>query len=62
MQMKFETCSDECHHCGVENCPEEYCPPRPLLIPPDYAKSLFRRWKMEKRVLPPVLKMILKTR
>ena len=53
-----------CHYCIVNNCSsEEYCPPTPLPIPPDYAKKLIERWEMARKgILPPTLKMILKTR
>ena len=68
MQVEFETCRDKCewllrcHHCVANNCPEEYCPPTPISIPPDYAKTLIERWKMTRKgILPPNIKMVLKT-
>ena len=68
MQMELETCKDECkwlsrgHHCIVNNCPEEYGPPRPLLpIPTDHAKNVTKMWqKAKKGMLRPTLKTVLK--
>ena len=67
IQMELEACRDECklllrcHHCIINICPEESCPPMPLSIPPDYAKNLMRRWETARKgILPPTLKMTLK--
>ena len=63
MPMELKACWDEldwlmrCH-----NCPEGEYPPRPLHIPPDYIENLQSRLgKVNKGILPPTLKMILKT-
>ena len=68
MQLELKACLDEinwmirCHNCEVFNCPQEEYPPRPLPIPPDYIDSLRSRLvKVKKGILPPTLKMILKT-
>ena len=68
MQMELEACLDEvdwlirCHNCTVYNYPEEEYPPRPIPIPPDYIDNLQSRFvKVKKGILPPTLKMILKT-
>ena len=50
------------NNCIVDNCPKEDYPPMPLPIPPGYTKNSERR--MEKAVegiLPPTLKVFLKT-
>ena len=69
MQMKLEACKNECkwwlrcNHCIVNNCPEGYCPPMHLPIPPDYAKNLIEIKKMVRNgVLPPTIKTVYKTR
>ena len=50
-----------CHNCATNNCSEEEYLARPLPIPPDYIDNLQSRLvKVEKRSLPPTLKMILK--
>ena len=55
MQVELEACGRECkwllrcHHCIVNNFPDEYCPPMPLPISTDYAKNLMRRWEMPKK-------------
>ena len=68
MQMELEACKDEvdwlirCDNCAAYNCPKEEYPPRPLPIPPDYIDNLQSRLgKVVKGILPPTLKMILKT-
>ena len=68
MQMELEAYLDEvdwlirCHNCAANNCPEEEYPPRPLPILPDYIDNLqCRLVKIKEDVLPPTLKMILKT-
>ena len=68
MQMELEACRDELdwliryHNCAAYNCPEEEYPPRPLPIPPDYIENLQSRLgKAMKGILPPTLKMVLKT-
>ena len=68
MRMELKACWNEtrwllrCHESIVNNIPEEYCPPMPLLIYPDYADNLGRRSKMATKViLPSPLKMILNT-
>ena len=41
IQMELEASKNECKgllrcpYCMVNNCPEEYCPPTSILIPPD---------------------------
>ena len=69
MQMKLKEYRDEYNWlirfylCAVSGCPEEYCPPCPLPIPPDNIKDLCKKTKITKKgILPPTLKMILKTR
>ena len=50
-----------CHNCEAFNCPQEKIPPRPLPIPPDCIDNVQRRLvKVNKGILPPTLKMILK--
>ena len=68
MSMELEACWNEnewlfkCYECIVSNIPEEYCPPMPLPIPPDYAHNLGMRSKMAiTDTLPPPLNMILNT-
>ena len=68
MQMELEACLDEvnwmirCHNCAAFDCPQEEYPPRSLRIPPDYIDNLQSRLvKVKKGILPPTLKMILKT-
>jgi hypothetical protein len=69
MQIELEACWEEltwminCHNCEALNRPEEEYPARPLPIPPNYIDNLQRRLINAKRgVMPPTLKMILKTR
>ena len=51
-----------CPNCAANNCPEEEYPSRPLPIPLDYMKILQSRLvKVKKSILPPILKIILKT-
>ena len=66
--MKLEACLDEidwtiiCHNFEAFNCPQEEYPPRSLPIPLDYIDNLQSRLvKVKKGILPPTLKMILKT-
>ena len=68
MQMELVACRDEldwlirCHNCTAYNCPEEEYSSRPLPIPPDYIENLQSRLgKVMKVILPPTLKIILKT-
>ena len=60
MQMELEACWDELD-CTVNNCPEEYYPPKPLPIPSGYAKNLARRAEMAKKsILSPTFNMVKK--
>ena len=68
MQLELEACLVEinwmiiCHNCEALDCPQEEYPARPLPIPPDYIDNLQSRLiKVEKGMLPPTRKMILKT-
>ena len=68
MQMELDNCRNRlgwlirCRNCSVDNCPEDEYSPRPLPIPPDYIDNFLRRLgKALKGILPPTLKMILKT-
>ena len=68
MRMELEACWIEteglfkCRDCIVHNMPEEYCPPTPLPIPPDYAHDLRKRSNMAiKGIWLPPMKMILKS-
>ena len=68
MQMKLMACRDDfdCliryYHCAINNYPEYYCPPMPLPVSFDCTNSWGERAEMaEKDILPPTLKMILKT-
>ena len=68
MQLELEACLDKinwmirCHNCEAPNCPQEKYPSRLLPIPPDYIDNLQSRLiKVKKSMLPPTLKMILKT-
>ena len=67
MQMELEAYLNEidwmiiCHNCEAFNCPQEKIPARPLPIPPNCIDNLQRRLvKVNKGILPPTLKMILK--
>ena len=52
-----------CHNCEALNRPQEEYPARPLPIPPNYIDNLQRKLiEVKQGVLPPTLKMILKTR
>ena len=69
MQLELEACQEQiiwiirCHNCEALNLPQEEYPARPLPIPPNYIDNLHRRLiKVQQGVLPPTLKMILKTR
>ena len=69
MQLEFEACQEEivwmirCHNCEALNRPQEEYPARPLPIPPNYIDNLHSRLiKVQHGILPPTLKMILKTR
>ena len=69
MQLELEACQEEivwmirCHNCEALNRPLEEYPARPLPIPPNYIANLHSRLiKAQQGVLPPTLKMILKTR
>ena len=68
MQMELKACFGEidwmirCHNYEAFNFPQEEYPSRPLPIPPDYIVNLQSRLvKVKKGILPPTLKMILKT-
>ena len=68
MQLELEACLEEinwmitCHNCEALNCSQEEYPARPLPIPPDYIDNFQSRLiKVEKGVLPPTLKRLLKT-
>ena len=69
MVMELEKCRNELgwlirshNNCIVDNCPKEDYPPMPLPIPPGYTKNLERRMeKAVKGILPPTLKVFLKT-
>ena len=69
MQLELEACQEEivwmitCHNCEALNRPLEEYPARALPIPPNYIEILHSRLiKVQQGVLPPTLKMILKTR
>ena len=69
MQLELEACQEEiiwrirCHSCEALNRPQEEYTTRPLPIPPNYIDNLQSRLiKIKQGVLPPTLKMILKTR
>ena len=69
MKLELEACQEEivwmitCHNCEALNRPLEEYPTRPLPIPPNYIDNLHSRLiKVQQGVLPPTLKMILKTR
>ena len=52
-----------CHTCEALNRPQEEYPGRHLPVPPNYIDNLHSRLiKVQQGVLPPTLKMILKTR
>ena len=68
MQLELEACQEEinwmirCHNCGALNCPQEEYLARPLPIPMNYIDNLKSRLiKVKKGILPPTLKMIMKT-
>ena len=68
-RIKLEACQEEIvwmikyHNCGALNRPQEEYPARPLPIPPTYIDNLHSILiKVQQGVLPPTLKMILKTR
>ena len=68
MQRELMVCRDEfdwlkiCFYCVINSCPEENCPPVLLPVPPDYGKINVKRAEMvEKEIIPPTLKIILKT-
>ena len=67
--FELEACQQEivwmftCHNYEALNRPLEEYPARPLPIPPNYIDNLHSRLiKVQQGVLPPTLKMILKTR
>ena len=69
MQLELEACQEDivwiirCHNCEALNHLQEEYPGRPLLIPPNYIDNLHSRLiKVQQRVWPPTLEMILKTR
>ena len=69
MQLELEACLEElnwmtrCHNCEALNCQQEEYPARLLLIPPpNYIDNLQSRLiKARKGIIPPSLKMIIKT-
>ena len=68
MQLKLEACQEEIiwmiifHNCEALNHPQEEYQARPLPIPPNYIDNLQSRLTTVKQgILPPTLKMILKT-
>ena len=69
MQLELEVCLEElnwmiiCHNCEALNCPEEEYPARLLPSPPlSYIDNLQSRLiKVQKRIFPASVKMILKT-
>ena len=69
LQLELEVCLEEInwmirrHNCEALNCSQEDYPAWLLPIPPNYIDNLQRRLvKVNKGVLPPTFKMILKTR
>ena len=67
MQLELETCEEKiiwmirCHNCEALNCPQEKYPARPLPIL-NYINHLQSKLIMVRQgILPPNLKMILKT-
>ena len=68
IQLELEACQEEivwmirCHNCEALNRPLEEYPARLLPIPPNCIDNLHSRLiKVQQGVLPPTLKMILKT-
>ena len=68
MQLEIESCLEKinrmirCHNCKALNCPQEEYPARSLPIPPNCIDNLQSRLvEVKKGILPPTLKMILKT-
>ena len=70
MQMELEACKDEvdwlirCDNCAAYSCPNQRRSTLqgPYTYPPDYIDNLRSRLdKVVKGILPPTLKMILKT-
>ena len=68
-QLELEACQEEivwmikCPNCEALNRPQKEYPARPLPIPPNYIDYLHSRLiKVQQGVLPPTLKMVLKTR
>ena len=68
MQMELKACLHEldwlikCHNCATYNCSQEECRPRPLPAPLDYIHNLQSRLvKIKRGILPPTLKVVLKT-
>ena len=69
MQLKLEACQEEivwmirCHNCKALNHPQEEYSARPLPIPPNYIDNLHSSLiKVQQRVWPSTLKIILKAR
>ena len=69
MQIELEACQEEivwivrCHNCEALNRPQKEYSTRPLPIPPNCIYNLHSRLiKVQQRVWPPTLKMILKAR
>ena len=51
-----------CCHGAVNNCPKEYCPPMFLSVSSYHINKMVKSAEMtEKGILPPTLKIILKT-
>ena len=70
IQLELESCLEEinwnirCHNCETLNCPQKEYPARPLPIPipPNYIVNLqSRSIKVRKEILPPTLKMSIRT-
>ena len=68
MQLEVEACQEEIiwmmrrHNCEALNRPQAEYPTRPLPIPLNYIDYLQSRLiKVKQEILPPTLKMILKT-
>ena len=68
MQLELEAYQEKiiwmirCHNCEALNRPQEGYPARPLPMPSNYVDNLQSRLvKVKQGILPPTLKMILKT-
>ena len=68
MQLELEACQEEIiwmigyHNCEALSYPQEEYPAKPLPIPPNHIDNFHSRLiKVKQGILPPTLKMILKT-